>query len=347
MPALILALLLALGAACGGSAVDPADRWLGFNYPSWEREEFAAAASDASLGALADTGSNAVAIVPTLYAAGCDASTLRDDPRHTASAAAVEHAARRAAAVGLRVALKPHVDIDGWPCGREQYLPADLDRWFAAYTAQLVAYAEIAERTGAGLLVVGTELDRLSTEEAHWRALIAVVRGHFSGALTFAANPEAYELVRFWDALDYIGIDAYFPLSADPGATYDALRAGWEAAPDGGAAGGPLDHLGAFARRTGRPVLFTEVGFRAVRGTGVAPASCEWPGAADDRPQATAYAATLDALAQRTWWAGALWWAWVPDLRVGGCTVEFSPQGRAAEAVVRERHPALLGGAPR
>lgn len=340
MPALLAAVVLALTAACSAEVI-PSDRWMGFNYPSWEHEELAAPASDASLVALAATGSNAVAIVPTHFADSCAASTVWADAVHTASPAAVEHAVERAVAAGLRVALKPHIDLVGWPCGRDQLAPTDLDLWFDSYITMLLEYAEIGERAGATMLIIATELDHLSTEEARWRDLIAEVRGHFSGTLTFATNPEAYELVQFWDALDYVGVDAYFPLARGLSAEADTIERGWTVGRNGRES--LVEQLGNFALEVGRPLLFTEVGFRSVRGAAVLPASCEFPGAADEAAQADAYAATLAAFEDQSWWAGALWWAWVPDLGVGGCTAEFSPQGKIAEEVVTEQHPQFLG----
>ena len=64
-------------------------------------------------------------------------------------------------------------------------------------------------------LVVGTQLDRTLHFEDDWRLIIATVRRYFEGTLTYAANWTDYEKVPFWDALDVIGIQAYFPLLED------------------------------------------------------------------------------------------------------------------------------------
>jgi hypothetical protein len=50
--------------------------------------------------------------------------------------------------------------------------------------------------------------------EDEWRALISNIRKVYSGKLIYAANfHEEYEHVKFWDALDYIGVQAYFSLA--------------------------------------------------------------------------------------------------------------------------------------
>jgi hypothetical protein len=39
------------------------------------------------------------------------------------------------------------------------------------------------------------------------------IRKIYTGKLTYAANWDDFDKVPFWKELDYIGIDAYFPLS--------------------------------------------------------------------------------------------------------------------------------------
>lgn len=45
-----------------------------------------------------------------------------------------------------------------------------------------------------------------------WYELITQVRQSYSGQLTYAANFDNYHNVKFWDKLDFIGINAYFKL---------------------------------------------------------------------------------------------------------------------------------------
>lgn len=48
--------------------------------------------------------------------------------------------------------------------------------------------------------------------DQHWRTLIQKVRANYKGAISYAANFDNYQDVGFWDVLDIIGINAYFPL---------------------------------------------------------------------------------------------------------------------------------------
>ena len=51
--------------------------------------------------------------------------------------------------------------------------------------------------------------------ESLWKGLVGKVRKVFPRQLTYAANFDQYYKVGFWDALDVMGINAYFPLRHD------------------------------------------------------------------------------------------------------------------------------------
>jgi hypothetical protein len=89
--------------------------------------------------------------------------------------------------------------------------------------------------------------------EGDWRRLIARVRAEFHGPLTYSANFDDWQAIGFWDALDFIGLSAYFALSERPDPSLAELEEGWERA---------LAPLEQAERRWGRPVLLTEAGFR-------------------------------------------------------------------------------------
>ena len=83
-----------------------------------------------------------------------------------------------------------------------------------SYENFIITYAEMAEETKSELFCIGTELEQfVLMRPDFWKGLIAKVRLVYSGKLTYAANWDEYPRVPFWQDLDYIGIDAYFPLS--------------------------------------------------------------------------------------------------------------------------------------
>jgi hypothetical protein len=226
---------------------------------------------------------------------------------------------------GLAVTMKPQLGIrsGGWIGAAH---PADPIAFWAAYRAMLLHYADLARVGSATTLVIGTEMATLSWDEAHWRALISEVRSHFHGALTYAANYDEYQRVPFWDALDYIGIDAYLPLADTAGGTPSVadLAAAWSSR-------GYLAAIDLLSRARGKKVLFTELGYRAIRAGAVHPNAWDIPGQTDTQAQANAYQAFYDAVATQPWMAGVYWWDvnadrwWVQD---------YSPIGKPAEQVL-------------
>jgi hypothetical protein len=96
------------------------------------------------------------------------------------------------------------------------------------------------------------------------------VRSIYSGDITYAANFDQYQDVTFWDALDFIGVNAYFPLrepdtSLEPAHLDEELTAGWKKV---------IDELQEF-RETQHlqttSFLFTEIGYTYRKNTTLAP----------------------------------------------------------------------------
>ena len=252
--------------------------------------------------------------------------------------------ARQADTLGMDVILKPHIWIGGYDAedmnrsniGFET--ETDWARWEDSYRRFLMLYARLAQDIEADVLVLGTELSSVSTARpSYWRALADTVRTVYDGDLTYAANwHEEYDALPFWDALDYVGVQAYFPLSDEPDPSLEVLRTRWR------------EHratLQQVHRRTGKPVLFTEIGYRSAASAAEAP--WRWP--EEDRSaraapalQARCYRAFLSTMAATPWFAGAILWKWHPDHSDDRPTA-FTPQNKPAEAVLKRW---FTGGRP-
>jgi len=235
---------------------------------------------------------------------------------------------RLARAQGVKTLLKPHLWLHGsWPGAVSMKSGEDWKTWFASYTVFALHYAELAEREGFEMFAVGNELKEASAHESEWRELIARTREVYHGPITYAANWDEADKVPFWDAVDYIGVNAYFPL-ADEGArvTADSLARAW--APTAA-------RLAALSAGVGRPLIFTEIGYRADPACAVRP--WEWSGSSGGEScQAAAYEAMLRVFWTRPWFAGAFVWKWFPDGdHDHGEDRAFSPQGRPGERVLK------------
>lgn len=234
----------------------------------------------------------------------------------------------QARALKLRVGLMPvvqlrHADDGAW---RGLISPkAGPDVWFDAYRAFALPLAELAQAHGVERLYVGSELSSLERHDAHWRALIRDVRARYGGRVSYSANWDRFEQVPFWDALDELGVSAYFSLSASPDPDPDALARAWEE---------PTARLEALRQRTGKPLVFSEVGYP----THLRAAERPWEerGPLGDDPshgprlQARLYDAFCDHFAQRPVLDGFYIWNW---FGVGGPRdLSYSPRGKPAAA---------------
>ena len=241
--------------------------------------------------------------------------------------------ARMARAKGIRTLLKPHLWLrdrsDGqWVGSIAMKNEADWAAWFARYEEFIVHYARLAERLGMEGFSVGTELEGTSGRTGDWRRIIAAVRAVYHGRLTYAANWSEFERIEFWDDLDWIGVQAYFPLTDKAEASVDELVAGW--APH-------VARIEAVQKRFARPVLLTEIGYKAADRATVEP----WIWTTTDRynpdEQARAYEAAFRVFWNEPWCAGMYWWKWFPDghHEAGGRDRYFTPQDKPAAAVMR------------
>jgi len=132
---------------------------------------------------------------------------------------------------GLYVHLKPHLWMsEGWRSNVSLDSKTEWDNWFRSYSTNMLHYAQMAETAGAELFCIGTELRSSIMEQPKaWCELISKIKAIYSGKLTYAANwHDEYEHVTFWDELDYIGVQAYFPLTEGKNPDLESIKKGWE-----------------------------------------------------------------------------------------------------------------------
>jgi len=333
MPRALLALapLVALAAAASPAA---ADFQRGFTVASWYAGQLSAPETDRALARLADVGVERISLVVTGYVDDPGSTRIDASSPKTPTDRDLERAAREARRLGLDVMLTLHVAPrrGGWKgeVGRG-FDEAAWAAFFRSYAAFLVRYARLARRLGCDQLCIGNELGT-THREREWRRLADLARRAFPGSLTYAAlhGGEAFA-IAWWDAVDFIGVDAYFALAETDDPTAAEVARAWA---------GPAARLEALARRFGRRVLFTEVGFRSADGAARAPWRWDDAPAPDPAEQAACYAGTLSALDDAPWLAGLYWWGVEPTAPAD--PAGYSPLGKPAERVLAEAY-----GAPR
>ena len=226
------------------------------------------------------------------------------------------------------VMLKPHVWIseEGWPGEYTLSNESDWRIWESSYREYIIDFAVLADSLDVELFCVGTEFRHAAVERPNfWRELIRDVRSKFSGKVIYAANWDNYEKIKFWDQLDYIGIDAYFPLDTAKHPSKSTLMDRWH----------PLKlSLSTFSEQQQKAVLFTEYGYRSVCRT--AGPHWEWENYPfDQETQHTAYQAFFESVWKEQWFAGGFLWKWRFIENAGGLDDRgFTPQGKKAAATI-------------
>jgi hypothetical protein len=229
-----------------------------------------------------------------------------------------------ARAEGLEVGLIPFILCS--EVERHHLMPRSRPSWFKNYGARLLELAELGRELGVRELVIGSELSSLFGESEAWRDLAGLTREVFPGELTISCVVPQYLLIKFWDALDSIGISAYFPLTPHPRLraprALESVWALWRY------------HLLEVARARGKPLTFVEVGYPSTHVAAFMPWDYRY-GLRRLDPE----------LAAACWRAFARTWAeepWLRGCRVWGLSVladepaaSFNPLGKPAEDVLR------------
>lgn len=285
---------------------------------------------DERLERLGQIGADAVSLMPFAYQRKPDDSRLRFQNRSPTSETdiGVLYAARQARAAGFRVLWKPHIWVshDSWPGEIEMKDEAGWAAWWESYRRYVAHHAFLAEWAGSELFSIGVELGKTLERRREWEELIASVRLLFSGAVTYAGNWHSdYDRAHFWDRLDFIGVDAYFPLASGEDVLSATVSAG---------AREVTDRLRQAAERFGKPVLLTEIGYAARTGAWVEPH--REGGTFSAEHQALAYRALLQALGRPSWLGGVFAWKAFSADRGDDTRADFRFLGRPAEAVLRD-----------
>ncbi len=242
---------------------------------------------------------------------------------------------------GFKVFLKPHIWIRNPNKGKwrsDIYYAEEQDwlSWQQDYRAFILHYATLAQEVQVEMFCVGTELTRLSIEKPEfWRQLIEEIREIYTGKLTYAANwYKEYDTITFWDELDYIGVQAYFPLSNQDHPSLQSINQGWQKY---------ITKMSQLSNEFNRPLIFTEIGYKSTADAATEP--WQWIDYEDDSKfiksdstQAFAYQAIFETVWDQSWFAGMHIWQWRGGHRDrrGRNHLDFTPQDKPAEKVIQK-----------
>ena len=233
----------------------------------------------------------------------------------------------------LKIMLKPQVWGHGWWTGDYDFsTEADWRKWEKDLTEYTLFYARMAQEFKVDLFCFATEFKHsIANRPEFWTQLIDQVKNEYQGPVTYAANWDNFKEIPFWNKLDVVGINAYFPLIDQKTPETGALQQAWKP---------HKKDIQLFFNKVQKPILFTEYGYLSVDRC----AYNTWEldkklGQIDINQQAQANA--LEALYSSFWsesyWIGGFLWKWFPNMEghEGYPERDYTPQGKLAEKTIK------------
>jgi hypothetical protein len=297
----------------------------GMSYACAREFRYGSPQSAAALRDLKALGVNWISIMPFGFHRG-EPSIAFGGPNVWETDESLVAVTKQAHDLGIKVLLKPHI----WgrrELAMESWTPGQWRAWFESYDRFIVHYATIARDAKVDAFSVGNEQKIASRHEAEWRAMIARVRAVYGGPVTYGANFDEVFDVPFWDAVDWIGVSAYFPLAEDAAPDRESLKRAWTPV---------LARLETLSSRFHKPVLFTEIGYRSADGAAWRQWELPRNAPANLDAQKAAYEAFFEAAWPKPWLLGAYPWKWFsyPE-HSDGRDNDYFLENKPAEEVVR------------
>ncbi|MGA7148173.1 MAG: 1,4-beta-xylanase [Microbacterium sp.] len=289
------------------------------------------AASD-SLRSMADHGANWTALAYSAVQDTAQSTEVRFRDEPTVTDGEVVWAIREAKALGLKVCLKPVVNVaDGTWRAYIGFFDWDVPgepswaEWFASYREFILHAARIAADEGCEMLCIGCEMVRSDSRADQWRELVRDVRKVYAGLVTYNCDKYQEDHVGWWDAVDVISSSGYYPIDR------------WDA---------ELDRIEKVVAEHGKPFFFMEAGCPSRVGSPDRPNDWSLPGAPSGDAQLRYYQAMFAACQDRPWMQGFMLWDWPPVLYSPEAALQnddYCPYGKPAGDFLRERYRALSG----
>jgi hypothetical protein len=290
-----------------------------------------------SIDEIAALGADTVQLVVDTRQENGASARIYLDLRMTPTVEQLTDLIRHAKSKKLRVILMPIVLLDkpreGEWRGKLQPRPdtdfGGWDAWFESYREMVSHFAYIAQANGVDVFVVGSELVSTEDKIEQWNRTIRAVRKIFKGRLTYSSNWDHYTSIKFWDQLDLIGMNSYWKFgdeSQNPRPSVEQIEKRWKEI---------QGDLIPFVKKTGKPLLFLEIGWFSQENVAYEPWDYTKDKAIDLDLQRRMYEAFF-----RSWWGnphlgGFSIWEWTPG-DGGPENNGYTPENKPAEQVLRE-----------
>ncbi len=287
-----------------------------------------------SIDEIADVGADAVKLVVDARQENGGSNRIYLDLRMTPTPDQLGELIRHAKSKNLRVILMPIVLLDKprgseWRGKIDPEGPNGWDNWWQSYREMLTHYAWIAQANQVDVLIVGSELVSTEPQTDEWLTTIDKVREIYKGRLTYSANWDHYSGIKFWDKLDFVGMNSYWKLGANSKVSIDEIKGNWLKI---------QAELFAFLKQVNRPLMFTEVGWCSMSNMAHEPwdyTKSEREAPTDLDLQRRLYEAFFEVWHGRPELGGFSIWEWTPG--DGGADDRgYTPENKPAEQVLRQ-----------
>ena len=293
---------------------------------------YGSALAHQSLQRLQDLNSNAIALVPYSY--------MRDPniPSHIPivegpgmendESTVFSH--YHAKELGMNTLLKPQIWLGrSWPGDVSFDSEEKWETFFDYYGRWMIHYALLAEMHEMDMLCIGVEFVKATiAQPERWIKLIQSIRAVYSGPITYAANwGEEFEQLSFWEELDYIGLNCYYPLGDKEKVSKKELNKAFKSV---------IKKAEGISKASNRPLLLTEIGFRSIEGPWMNPHAQAEGRAFNEEHQEWCYETVFQTISDKDWIRGIYWWKWPSYLDYRGReNTGFTPNRKKAEAIVQ------------
>jgi len=318
----------------------------GWNFVCWYKNCVDWEVNEDSIKRLSETGASHFVLVVNWYVSNTTDPFLRKNipkqefegswEHQTYSDVQIARLATWAAKYQMKIVVKPHVEIiDKEQTFRGLYNPSDENTFYTRYLdyySQLLKTLRPFEKNISDI-VVGTELSKLSQNTERWRTIIRQLKkvGPKTAKFTYASNWFDFNLVDFWDELDWIGVDAYYPLSFVGTPTVDSMVSAWRI-------WGTMLTVWRDHYWPGKPIGFTETGFVDNKNsTRFSMRAWANTNSVDEDEHANAFAATLILAQEMKNFYGLYWWAWdIHSANIPNDRQRYQTTGRKADGVLKD-----------
>jgi len=293
------------------------------------------AVNDKHINPVVNVNANYAAIMPFGFVKALDSPEIihnTDRQWFGETRAGAKQYSEQLKAKNIKIMIKPQIWVwNGEFTGYiEMKAEEDWKKLEASYSSFILEYADLAQEINAELLCIGTELEKfVINRPSYWSNLIVEIKKKYKGKLTYAANWDEFKRTPFWKDIDYIGVDAYFPVSDSKTPTVEECLEGWKT---------HKEVIKGISETHNKPILFTEFGYRSVDFSGKEPwKSDRSMHVVNMQAQTNTTKALFDTFWQEDWFAGGFIWKWFHNYESSGGEKDnqFTPQNKPVEMLIK------------